>query len=306
MTGLARVPSPRGAGRGPRRGVCHQVPSPRGAGRGLGRGVWVAVLCIAIAAGCTGVATSIGGRPGPEAGLLRGKMPLRSAGVSHVDRLTDGIAAVPGDWPRTDLASLFRSPGAFVVYDLGAETRVDCAAIEADADDTYALALSADGVTFTPLWTLPPAPDDAGMQPRAVRDLHSTGRYLRLSAGGGDGVYAVAELSLAAECPPRWPPVLAPQRGAPIDRSAATKAWLFAALGAAYVLAYRRKLPDFLKLLIAAPLGIGLALVLQLADIWPPPRSLLLPLIAAPAIVAAAFAVRMVFRRGGDARSART
>ena len=135
------------------------------------------------------------------------------------------------------------------------------------------------------------------MQPRAVRDLHGSGRYLRLAASGGDGVYAVAELSVAADCPPRWPPALAPQHGTPIDRSAATKAWAFAALAAAYVLAYRRKLPDFVKLLVAAPLGVALALAFQLADIWPPPRSLLGPLLAAPAIVAAAFALRKVMAR---------
>jgi hypothetical protein len=130
-----------------------------------------------------------------------------------------------------------------------------------------------------------------------VRDLHASGRYLRLAASGGDGIYAVAELSVASDCPPRWPPVLAPQHGTPIDRSAVTKAWIFAALGAAYVLAYRRKLPEFFKLLIAAPLGVGLALVFQLADIWPPAPSLLAPLLAAPAIVAAAFAVRVVASR---------
>ena len=111
------------------------------------------------------------------------------------------------------------------------------------------------------------------MQPRAVRDLHSTGRYLRLAASGGDGVYAVAELSVAADCPPRWPPALAPLHGTPIDHSAATKAWAFAALAAAYVLAYRRRAPDFVRLLVAAPLGVALALAFQLAEIWPPPRS---------------------------------
>ena len=248
------------------------------------------------AAACTGVATSIGGKPGPDAGLLRGKMPIRSGHVSHLDRLTDGIAANPDDPARTDLAALFASPEAFVVYDLGAETGIACASVDADGNDQYVVALSRDGVAFSPLWTAPAVPD-AGVQPRASHDLHGRGRYLRLSASGGDGVYAVAEVSAAAECAPRWPPILAPQHGTPIDRSLATKAWTFAALAAAYVLAYRRKLPDFLKLLVAAPVGVFIALVLQLVDIWPPPASLRLPLLAAPAIVAAAFALRVAVAR---------
>jgi len=243
-------------------------------------------------AGCTNIATSIGGKPGPEAGLLRGKRPWRSAHVSGPNHLTDGIASFPDDPPRTDLTALFGSPEAFVVYDLGAEMPIACAAVDADGDDAYTIALSPDGVTFAPLWTAPPS-DYPGMQLRAARDLHGSGRYLRLTASGGDGVYAVAELSAAADCPRRWPPALALQQGTPIDRSAATKAWAFAVLGAAYVLTYRRRSPDFLKLLFAVPLGIGLALAFQLADVWPPPRSLLAPLLAAPAIVAAAFALRM-------------
>lgn len=255
----------------------------------------LAVASLAAAA-CTGVATSIGGKPGPDAGLLRGKMPVRSSHVSHLDRLTDGIAAYPDDPARTDLAALFATPEAFVVYDLGAETPIACASVDADGNDQYVVALSNDGVTFTPLWTAPAVPD-AGVQPRASHDLHGRGRYLRLSASGGDGIYAVTEVSAAAECPPRWPPILAPQHGTPIDRSLAAKAWTFAALAAAYVLAYRRKLPDFLKLLVAAPVGVFIALVLQLVDIWPPPASLRLPLLAAPAIVAAAFALRVAVLR---------
>jgi hypothetical protein len=264
----------------------------------------VALAAVAVAgAACTGVATSIGGKPGPEAGLLRGRSPSQSAHVTHVGRLTDGIAAMPDDPPRTDLTSLFGSPEAFVVYDLGTETQIGCAAVDADGDDAYALALSNDGVTFAPLWTAPPV-EDRGVQPRAARDLSGRGRYLRLTASGGDGLYAVAELSAAADCPPRWPPVLAPLHGTPVERSARTKIWAFAALAAAYVLAYRRKLPDFFKLLVAAPLGVALALAFQLADIWPPPRALLGPIAAAAAIVGTAFAVRVAwarFRRGATA-----
>lgn len=272
-----------------------------------GRGALAALAAGTLAAtACSGVATRIGGKPGPEAGLLRGTSPARSAQVTHVDRMTDGITAEPDDPPRTELTSLFRSPDAFVVYDLGADMPVDCAAIVADGDDTYALAISGDGAAFAPLWTAAPDPD-RGMQPRVGRALRGRGRYLRLTASGGDGVYAVAELAVAAPCPPRWPPALAFQQGTPIDRSAATKAWLFAALGVAYVFAYRRKLPDFFKLLIAAPIGVALALAFQVADIWPPPRSLVLPLLAAPAIVAAAVAVRaLVSRKAGGKRSTET
>ena len=85
--------------------------------------------------------------------------------------------------------------------------------------------------------------------------------------------------------------------GRPSRRSALSKWWLFVALASAYVLAYRRKLPDFIKLLVAAPLGIGLALAVQLGDIWPPPSSLYAPLAGGAAIVAAAVAVRVVVSR---------
>src|SRR5262249_33624150 len=130
----------------------------------------LAVLAVFAAGACTGVATSIGGKPGPEAGLLRGKAPVRSARVTHADRLTDRLAAAPDDPPRTELTALFRGSGAYVVYDLGADTRVDCAAIVADGDDAYTLSLSSDGAAFTPLWTAPLAAAP-GMQLRAAREL---------------------------------------------------------------------------------------------------------------------------------------
>ena len=108
----------------------------------------VALLALGVAA-CTGVATSIGGKPGPEAGLLRGTSPARSAEVTHVDRLTDGIVSAPDDAPRTNLTSLFRSAEAFAIYDLGAETPVACTAIVADGDDVYTVSISSDGAALS-------------------------------------------------------------------------------------------------------------------------------------------------------------
>lgn len=264
-----------------------------------------AALALVTAAGCTGLATGLAGRPSPEAGLLRGKSPLRSRGVSHVDRLTDGIAAAPDDPPRTDLTSVLASPQSFVVYDLGRDTQIGCAAIEADGDDLYRLELSRDGALFTPLWSAG-ATGDRGMQPRAARDLVGSGRYLRLSASAGDGLYAVAELSVAGTCPPRWPPPLALQTGTPVDESARLKAWALAVCAAAYIFAYRRRAPDFVKLFIAVPLGLVTSLSVQLAEIWPPPPSLRLVLFASIAIVAGAGALRVGVTRWRRARPRRS
>ena len=255
------------------------------------------------AAGCTGVATSLGGRPGPEAGLLRGKSPVRSHGVTHVDRLTDGIAAAPDDPPRTELSSVFRSDDAFVVYDLGIDTTVACAAVIADGDDRYTIALSPDGQTFTPLWSAPPT-EDRGMQPRAAHDLSGRGRWLRLTASGGDGAYAVSEVAVADRCPPRWPPALALQHGTPLERSARLKAWAFAALAAAFILGYRRRAPDFVKLLVAVPVGVAIALMVQLAEMWPRPPSVASPVAAAVGIVGLAAGIRVGVSRFWRARKA--
>jgi hypothetical protein len=265
----------------------------------------VVALVLIWAAGCTGLATGLAGRPSAEAGLLRGKSPLRSHGVTHVDRLTDGIAAAPDDPPHTDLTSMLASPESFVIYDLGGETAIHCAAIEADGDDSYQLALSDDGLAFSPLWTAP-ATGDRGMQPRFARDLGGRGRFLRLAASGGDGVYAVAELSVAGACPTRWPPPLALQTGTPVDESARLKAWALAACAAAYILAYRRRSPDFVKLFVAVPLGLAAALCVQLAELWPPPPSLRAPLLAAIAIPAVAAALRIAVTRRRRASPSRS
>jgi hypothetical protein len=257
----------------------------------------VALLAaLGCAVGCSGVATTLGGRPGPEAGLIRGKMPERAHGVTHVDRLTDGIAAAPDDPARTDLTSVMAGPDAFVIYDLGRETAVGCAVVIADGDDRYTLALSQDGASFTPLWTAD-STADRGMQPRIGRPLRGVGRYLRLTADGGDGAYAVSEVAVADICPARWPPALALQQGTPLVESVTLKIWVFAGTAVAFIVGYRRRMPDFLKLLIAIPAGVAVALAVQLTELWPFPTPVGRALLLALALVAAAAGGRWALSR---------
>ena len=303
MRGSRRLSPPRMAvARVPRTAVARTaIPRVAVARMAVARMAVVVVALLAVA-GCVDLAGGLAGRPGPEAGLLRGRRPWRSEGVSHLDRLTDGIAAAPDDPPRTDLTSTLASPQSFVIYDLGQDAEIGCVAIEADGDDRYELALSRDGVAFAPLWTAG-ATGDLGLQPRAARDVHGVGRYLRLSASGGDGVYAVAELSVAGRCPARWPPALALQEGTPVEDSARIKAWAFAACALVYIFAYRPRAPDFIKLLVAVPLGLATALCVQLAELWPPPPALRAVLLAAVAIPALAGALRFAgARRRGATR----
>ncbi|HVU50769.1 MAG TPA: hypothetical protein VHL80_08790, partial [Polyangia bacterium] len=232
----------------------------------------LAAALAATAWSCDRLATNLAGGAGPEAGLLRGKLPVASRGVTHLKRLTDGIAAQPGDPPRTDLTSELKQGSSYVTWDLGADTPVRCVLIDADGDDAYTLSLSKDGKDFLVLYRAAPD-EDRGLQLRAGRDLTVSGRYLLLSAAGGDGLWSVSEVSAWRDCPKSWPP-LAMQKGTPDDEAVRLKLWAFAALALAYVLAYRKRMPDWAKLLGVAPAGVGIALAVQLAELWPPSPAL--------------------------------
>jgi len=263
------------------------------------RGAWSAALVLASLAACDRLAMNLSGGTGAEAGLLRGKMPIETRAVTHLGRLTDGIAATTGDPWRTDLTAVLSAGGSFVTWDLGAETPVRCALVDADGDDSYVLSLSSDGRMFVPLWTGGPD-EDAGQQLRAGRDLRGAGRYLRLTAVGGDRRWSVSEVSAWRDCPTKWPP-LAMQKGTPDDESVQTKLWAFAALACAYALFYRRRAPDWAKLLGVVPAGVGIALVVQLAELWPLPSGLGLRLVAVAGALAAAFVLGRFLGRERDA-----
>jgi len=171
----------------------------------------------------------------------------RARAVEHArrrpsDRLTDGIAAEPGDAAVTDLTAVLASSGAFVVYDLGAVTPVRCALVEADGDDRYTLSLSADGQGWLPLWTAGPA-DERGMQLRVGRDLAGSAATCAWRRLAGTGATRWPSWPWFAACPARFPPGFALQKGTPVAESVRTKFWALAALAAAYVLAYAAARP---------------------------------------------------------------
>jgi hypothetical protein len=245
--------------------------------------------------GCDRLATNLSGGTGPEAGLLRGKIPVSSRGATHVTRLTDGIAAEPGDPMRTDLTTELARGSSYVTWDLGADTPVRCALVDADGAAAYTLSISKDGKDFLVLFRAPPD-EERGQQLRAGRGLTGSGRYLQLSAAGGDGRWSVSEVSAWRDCPTSWPP-LAMQKGTPDDEAVRLKLWAFAALAVAYVLAYRKRMPDWMKLLGVAPAGIGIALAIQVAELWPPSADLAVRLVGVAAVVAAAAGVRWALAR---------
>jgi hypothetical protein len=252
--------------------------------------VVVAVVC-ASASACDRLVSNLSGGVGPESGTLRGKLPVAARAVNHVQRLTDGIAAEPGDPWRTDLTAVFSAPDASVTWDLGAELPVRCALVDADGNDRYEVSLSNDGQTFTPLWTAAPD-EEAGQQLRAGRDLRGAGRYLRVAAAGGDGQWSISEVSAWSDCPKAWPP-LAMQRGTSLDEAVTFKLWVFEALALVFVLLYRPRMPDWAKLLGVVPAGVGIALALQLADLWPLTGALAVKVVLAVAALAVAIAIRV-------------
>jgi hypothetical protein len=269
------------------------------------RGFAVAVLgfVFASAGGCDRLVSNLSGGIGPDSGILRGKLPLSALSVNHVQRLTDGIAAEPGDPWRTDLTAVLSAPDASVIWDLGSEVPVRCALVDADGNDRYEVSLSSDGQTFAPLWTAAPD-EEAGQQLRAGRDLRGAGRYLRVVAAGGDAQRSISEVSAWSECPKAWPP-LAMQRGASIDDAVLLKLGAFEALALVFVLLYRPRMPDWAKLLGVVPAGVGIALALQLADLWPLTGALALKVFAAVAALVVASALRVILARRARAASSK-
>lgn len=258
----------------------------RSAGSSLG------LAACAIAALTAFASSRAHAQPDPsDLGLLARRSPVQSQGVARAAALTDGRRAHEGAFWKTRRCAVLRDADASAVFDLGSEQPIAAVALQADADDSYLLSISNDGVHFEPLWTAAPVPA-TGMRLRSSADLHARARYVRLAARGGDGAFAVSELQLFAQVPARFPPELPVGWGVSLDRRLRDHILLFGlALLVPLLLIRRGHKPLWLAAALVLPAIAGAQFVLGLIAAWPiEPRevSLIRATIAAVAAVAIA------------------
>lgn len=133
--------------------------------------------------------------PVPQLNLLVGLKPA-SEKTANAERMNDGQAADPGDNWQSVLTSVIEKEGS-VTWDFGAPRDFEGVWIQADNNDVYVLSVSDDGQHFTTAWESSTV-DNAGMQTRTSATARGRGRYLKLTAKGGDGAFSVSELAVFA------------------------------------------------------------------------------------------------------------
>jgi hypothetical protein len=100
-------------------------------------------------------------------------------------------------------------PGGELVIDLHEERELAFFVLQGDNNDYYSIEGSADGISYTPVWTAEPVMTGMGLRTRSgslPKPVHA--RFLRVRGSGGDGYYSVSELRASCKQPTVWPPAL--------------------------------------------------------------------------------------------------
>lgn len=237
----------------------------------LWRGVFVALLSALLASlfvGCShSNAPSLKGEHASS--LLDGAKPKASSGVRCAECLTDSVIARNGDHWKTDVAALFRSTKAFVVYDLGQKRNISAAWLQGDNNDVYRLEVSLDGTNFQRLWDAKPV-DHAGLRPRYATGLSGEARYVRVRAAHGDGSFSVTEVQLFEQDPESMPVGTTSSSGIDLGAMVRSKILLFGtALLLLLGLSYRKAPWWWLALLSLWPLWAAYDVGRALFETWP-------------------------------------
>lgn len=173
-------------------------------------------------------------------------------------RLTDGEVAYDGDeWlgPKAVLLP----PGAAWQWDLGASQPLLGVALQADNNDVYVVAASEDGASFAPLFRAEPT-GGSGLRAR-FGAVSGRGRYLRLTAEGGDGRYSVSEVQVFSDDAElsRSPLLRSPW----LPRVPLERTWAFLLLAAVVALAaVGARSPRWLAWAAGSALAVGASWVL--------------------------------------------
>ena len=139
--------------------------------------------------------------------LLYNKHPVKpTRSVRRTLRMTDGKHVKEGSfWSVTQAAVI--SKGGLVTFDLGLKTQLSAFTVQADNNDTYEVYGSADGKSYSLLWSA--GPDKLpGLQTRQVvlASPSAPVQFLQVKANGGDSSYSISELQAYCKPPKSWPP----------------------------------------------------------------------------------------------------
>lgn len=124
--------------------------------------------------------------------VLRRATVRRNQGAAYPDRIADGIAPVDGDVWDSPWTTRFERDGV-IEWDLGEIKHLEVFRLQADNNDFYHVQISVDGEHWSPAWTAKPVIDIPGMQTRTSEVLDVNGRFLRMTAEGGDKMYSLGE-----------------------------------------------------------------------------------------------------------------
>ncbi len=202
-------------------------------------------------------------------GLLAGRQPIETRHVERARLITDGFAEREGSGWNTNRTAVLESQGAEVVYDLGSVKPIRAAWLQGDNNDSYILSVSDDDLTYQRLWVAGPV-KEGGSRSRSSADLNGSGRYIRLTAIGGDGHFSVSELQVFSALPAAFPPDVPRLESYPADQLVRTGILLLGlALMLFVVLCTRRTPRRWVAVYALLPLSAAAHLAYLLSATWP-------------------------------------
>ncbi len=141
----------------------------------------------------------------PPTSVLAGLRPsLVRPLEGDAGRLTDGRVAPEGGAWNSDLAVRMAATETVLTFDIGSERTVRSLLVQADANDSYLVEGSMDGVGFVRVGEIPRLDGVHGLRMRALRVAAAPLRFLRLSTSSGDGRASISEVQAFCVEPDQW------------------------------------------------------------------------------------------------------